>query len=641
MSPLWRQRLTGGLVLAAVIALAWLAYGGCLSYSFMLDDPMDLPRSAGHSVWFLATSSADYGYYRPLTSIAWLAMFNILGRHDPFWLHLLPLSLHIANGYLVYILFRHFTEGEVAAAAALLFTLYPFSFQAVPMVNVTFHVLGAFLTLLAAALYIKARATGSWRWLAPSLVGAFLAPFAHESAVMVGPLVVAIEAFQGRTRNRSRLPLAYLAFGVVFALIWVVVPKLRDEPFIISADSMARSIPHLLQGMLYPLAGSLGSLEGTLSPDIALKALIVVVLPLLALAYWRGKRFSLFLLSLAWFTLGVLPSWLMLDYLYILDSPRLLYLASPGACLLWAGLLGLRIPRWLPRHVWRGAAVLLLALVAYQSLAFIEKRNILYDMGSDLVYQIVDTGSQGPGNALYVNVPAWVAYKEIDYPSGHSGAIMIPGYVGLGRVIYVHRGREPLLESVAYADLLRPWGYWYGPHGPTVGPRELDAAIREADTVFVTEFLPLGWRVREAGSVRETPVESLPQRPLASFGDTFILESATASIEDGEVSIALRWACRKADAADLTIFAHLLTGDGSIVGQADGYALRGTSPLNMWRPGDRIIDLRTVAMPQVQGDYTILVGIYDRSSGQRIPTFDADGQRLPNDAISVGVARTP
>ena len=59
------------------------------------------------------------------------------------------------------------------------------------------------------------------------------------------------------------------------------------------------------------------------------------------------------------------------------------------------------------------------------------------------------------------------------------------------------------------------------------------------------------------------------------------------------------------------------------------------APTTFWQTGDRIYDEKTIALPAglPPGDYTLVVGLYDPATGERLPAVGPDGQRYANDAV--------
>ena len=88
--------------------------------------------------------------------------------------------------------------------------------------------------------------------------------------------------------------------------------------------------------------------------------------------------------------------------------------------------------------------------------------------------------------------------------------------------------------------------------------------------------------------------------------------------------------------ADDTFFVHLLAAGQLVVAQ-DGDAGDGLYPIRLWRPGDMIIDERTIEIAAGLDRPRLLIelGVYDRATTQRVPVLDA-AQAVVNNAVLLG-----
>ncbi len=86
------------------------------------------------------------------------------------------------------------------------------------------------------------------------------------------------------------------------------------------------------------------------------------------------------------------------------------------------------------------------------------------------------------------------------------------------------------------------------------------------------------------------------------------------------------------------VFVHLLDGNGQLVAQSDGAPAGGYS-LNQWVGGEYVVDQRALSFGAdlPAGEYTVVAGMYDELSLERLPAYHATGQRAPDDAVRVGV----
>ena len=333
-----------------VAAVAFAFYAPSLRFGFFNDDPTGHFRwMEGQSVWSLLTDAGGHGYYRPVSFILWQVLHALLGRHDPFVLHLLNVLAHAANAALV-VWLAHRLTGRLAYAtlAGALFALYPFSYEAVPYVGSFVHPLVTFLILLTLAFFVRWREAGArWAFVAAH-IALVLAVFSQENAVIT-PLLMLIlnrtifnrqDAKNAKTlsfapfaswrfKSETLGTLSFFAEPAIFAIAWLLVPK-TAEARALSFVAMRANVLPFVQALVYPVA-PLANHNPTTPAILAAISLGV----LFALArYARVTR--LFAFGLVVWALASLPSILILDNDYVLGSPRLFYLPSVGATLIWS-----------------------------------------------------------------------------------------------------------------------------------------------------------------------------------------------------------------------------------------------------------------------------------------------------------------
>jgi hypothetical protein len=57
-----------------------------------------------------------------------------------------------------------------------------------------------------------------------------------------------------------------------------------------------------------------------------------------------------------------------------------------------------------------------------------------------------------------------------------------------------------------------------------------------------------------------------------------------------------------------------------------------------WPPGADVVDVRSIVKGNLPpGQYEVRVGLYNRNDGARYAAFDAQGNRLSDDAVAIGV----
>jgi hypothetical protein len=202
---------------------------------------------------------------------------------------------------------------------------------------------------------------------------------------------------------------------------------------------------------------------------------------------------------------------------------------------------------------------------------------------------------------------------------------------------------EPVLQGLYQPDL------W--PQGLTTVDRHRLAL--PADLAPGRYRLDLGL-YHPGQSDRPLPVEGGDRLPLASltvgsvvvpppstpadlvFGDRMRLLGFDLACDPapGECDLQLQWQGVRWMDRDYTVFVHLLAADGAFVTQGDAPPGGAFFPTSTWLPGDTVLDPHRLELPAElpPGEYTVVVGLYHRPSGDRLEAVDGDGQPL-GDAV--------
>jgi hypothetical protein len=114
---------------------------------------------------------------------------------------------------------------------------------------------------------------------------------------------------------------------------------------------------------------------------------------------------------------------------------------------------------------------------------------------------------------------------------------------------------------------------------------------------------------------------------LASFGGMLQLNRFDANPD----RITFDWTALKPPDKDYTLFIHFLDGYGQMLGQSDAQPFNGGYPTGLWDAGERVNDVREVALPA--GTTRLRIGWYDAITGERLPAQSADGSRLQDDIV--------
>ena len=89
----------------------------------------------------------------------------------------------------------------------------------------------------------------------------------------------------------------------------------------------------------------------------------------------------------------------------------------------------------------------------------------------------------------------------------------------------------------------------------------------------------------------------------------------------GTMRVSLLWRAVEDISREETVFLHLLTEDGRFVAGYDAPPQNGYRPTLGWRAGDRVEDRKGLLVPRAltPGPYILEVGMYDPTTGQRVP----------------------
>lgn len=136
-----------------------------------------------------------------------------------------------------------------------------------------------------------------------------------------------------------------------------------------------------------------------------------------------------------------------------------------------------------------------------------------------------------------------------------------------------------------------------------------------------------------------TEVPNLARVVDVSFGPALkLVATSDPELAPGQpLTATLAWQALAPVDTSYSVFLHLLGPDGAIVAQRDTVPQAGALPTNLWLPGEIVLDTYTL-MPQqplAPGTYTLIAGLYDPRTMQRLPVADKAGSPL-GDHVELG-----
>ncbi len=204
------------LALAAALLITAAIYLNTALFDFAYDDFGQIVFNNGIKSWGLALQYfqshvwAQAGgaalYYRPLFMLWLAANYKLFGIHPLYW-HAMAIAAHLLACLLFYGFAVRLTGDRwVAVVAVLLFGLHPVHVEDVAWISGATETLLAVLVFGSFLCYLKHRESGKSgidRWMAASLVLAFLATMTKETGAVFPALIGSYE-WVFRTRKESR-----------------------------------------------------------------------------------------------------------------------------------------------------------------------------------------------------------------------------------------------------------------------------------------------------------------------------------------------------------------------------------------------------------------------------------------------------
>jgi hypothetical protein len=112
------------------------------------------------------------------------------------------------------------------------------------------------------------------------------------------------------------------------------------------------------------------------------------------------------------------------------------------------------------------------------------------------------------------------------------------------------------------------------------------------------------------------PAQPRPACRAEFAGSVCLVDGALTQYGD-ELRLDLVWRVERGPAPEITVFVHVFDAGGALAAQADGDPIRNLLPLARWPgPDDVLRETRWATRPA--GAYQVRVGLYDRSSGERL-----------------------
>jgi hypothetical protein len=340
LGPVARVRGWDAALAALLVVIVVAAFSGAVDFPFLADDYIHIwnaHQTDARTLWAHFTKPEVDHFFRPLVYCSY-AM-------DALWAGLSPknwraanLAIHVVNVLLVYWLCREMRFGDIGAfAGALIFGLHGSRPEAVTWVAARFDLMA---TLFGVACLLAILHGRRW-WVGSGLLA--LALMSKESAYVTPLLAAIVLRYVGLQWCQILKRVAPLLATAVVALVYRVwllhgIGGYRD-PVNGSAIAIHFGLVSTLNALLlrfwaalmFPLnwTGRIGTTSG-----------LFLAAAIAAMAYlaWRGTERRKLLVGVAFAMVCALPVHQFLAIGMDLEKSRVLYFASVGLAILFAGL---------------------------------------------------------------------------------------------------------------------------------------------------------------------------------------------------------------------------------------------------------------------------------------------------------------
>ena len=104
----------------------------------------------------------------------------------------------------------------------------------------------------------------------------------------------------------------------------------------------------------------------------------------------------------------------------------------------------------------------------------------------------------------------------------------------------------------------------------------------------------------------------------------------TPVIENDTLFLDMYWQSDRKLADSYVIFVHLIDDNsGQLAAQSDSIPQNWTYPTMVWLPQETVLEQRLLPLQDVPaGDYSLMIGLYDQVSGERVTAVDQAGNSV-------------
>ncbi len=240
---------------------------------------------------------------------------------------------------------------------------------------------------------------------------------------------------------------------------------------------------------------------------------------------------------------------------------------------------------------------------------------------------MMEDNAPGPTTEVWIARRLWDGFPSIQFLVSETERVTL---LEEGEAAPHTEGNDVLAALWPYADHAALWAALPFDWEWEVAP----GAWEQGDLDPEPRLLYITLRGRPTGVVTS-------DRPARFEGGISLVDAGiSASTELTNIDVTFRWRADERPTEELSVFVHAVC-DSELVGQADGAPAGEWFPTTVWRPGDVIMDRRTLAL-EVPWDpmrCEIRAGLYRWQDGTRLPIVESGDWTTEDDAAILGSER--
>lgn len=403
--------------LISVFLASFILFAESASYYFFQDDwfVLNWVRSGDFLSFF--TPRTDIIYWRPISMPLLFFTMDKLFPLNPLAFHLVAFFLFGILIFLVYkLLIALGFDQKLSTLGAFLYGTWPIHYISLSWLSTTSYIIGPIFQILSFLFFISFLKTGKVRsYLASFTI--FLLALASSEFTLVLPVIFALYPFFLKEKIQIKYILPFLAVDLAYIFVrFILFPIPAGGDYQLSADTklLNNYLWYILWGFNFPetfkylIFPSLPRESFKILLDfwqVTLPAILLLIFSTARVALRAIQELKIFLIGLAWFTIGLLP------VIFLAKHSYPLYLSFAGIGMI---LILISSFKKAPTYLTLGFIVLWL-IASFSTLNFTKDNHWIKNeqaVSRAYVDYVLATHAAPPQNSVFIFKPPNITFSE-------------------------------------------------------------------------------------------------------------------------------------------------------------------------------------------------------------------------------------